>query len=99
MCQGKLREFGTFAKTRELPGILFAQVVNSLILKVKDITIFAVKIPSLFRSWIYLPSQFCICRLILTNHKNSHKEKFAIGKVKTGKIQGMWKCDLSGDPA
>ena len=39
-CQGKHREFGNFAKTH---GIRFAQVVNSLILKVKDISIFAVK--------------------------------------------------------
>ena len=31
-CQGKLREFGNFAKTQ---GIWFAQVVNSLIPKVK----------------------------------------------------------------
>ena len=30
-CQGKHREFGNFAKTQ---GISFAQVVNSLILKV-----------------------------------------------------------------
>ena len=37
-CQGKHREFGNFAKTQ---GIWFAQVVNSLILKVKDIPIFA----------------------------------------------------------
>ena len=37
-CQGKHREFGNFAKTQ---GIWFAQVVNSLILRVKDISIFA----------------------------------------------------------
>ena len=37
-CQGKHREFGNLAKTQ---GILFAQVVNSLILKVKDIAIFS----------------------------------------------------------
>ena len=36
-----VREFGNFAKTQ---GILFAQVVNSLILKVKDTAIFAAKI-------------------------------------------------------
>ena len=43
ICQGKHREFGNFAKTQ---GILFAQVVlvNSLILKVKDIAVFATKI-------------------------------------------------------
>ena len=40
-CQGKHREFGNFAK---IQGIWFAQVVNSLILKVKDISKFAVKI-------------------------------------------------------
>ena len=39
-CQGKHREFGNFAKTQ---GILFAQVVNSVIQKVKDIPIFAAK--------------------------------------------------------
>ena len=40
-CQGKHREFENFAKTQ---GIWFAQVVNSLVLKVKDISKFAVKI-------------------------------------------------------
>ena len=44
-CQGKHREFGNFAKTQ---GILFAQVVNSLILKVKDTAIFAAKISIFF---------------------------------------------------
>ena len=39
-CQGKHREFGKFAKTQ---GILLAQVVNVLILKVKDIAIVAAK--------------------------------------------------------
>ena len=41
-CEGKHREFGNFAKTQ---GIWFAQVVNSLILKLKYISIFAAKIP------------------------------------------------------
>ena len=40
-CQGKHREFGNFAKTQ---GIWFAQAVNSLILKVKYISIFPAKI-------------------------------------------------------
>ena len=44
-CQRKHREFGNFAKTQ---GIWFAQVVHSLILKVKDISIFAAKIPKSF---------------------------------------------------
>ena len=43
--QGKHREFGNFAKTQ---GILFAQVVNSLILKVKDTAIFAANISIFF---------------------------------------------------
>ena len=34
------KEFGNFAKTQ---GLWFAQVVNSLILKIQDIAIFAVK--------------------------------------------------------
>ena len=61
-------------------GIWFAQVVNSLILKVKDITIFAAKIPNFFLSWISLSSLFCVC--------NSHKScKLAQGKfvVRQGK--------------
>ena len=44
-CQGKHKEFGNFAKTQE---IWFAQVVNSLILKVKDVSIFAAKILNFF---------------------------------------------------
>ena len=44
-CQGKHREFGNFAKTQ---GILFAQVVSSLILKIKDIVLFAPKISIFF---------------------------------------------------
>ena len=46
-CQGKHREFGNFAKTQG-NHILFGQVVNSLILKVKDIAIFATKISIFF---------------------------------------------------
>ena len=39
-CQVKHREFGNFVKTQ---GILLAQVVNVLILKIKDIAIVAAK--------------------------------------------------------
>ena len=39
-CQGKHREFGSFVKTQ---GICLDKVVNALILKVKDIAIFAAK--------------------------------------------------------
>ena len=44
----KHREFGNFARTQ---GIWFAQVVNSLILKGKDVSIFAAKIsPKIFEA-------------------------------------------------
>ena len=96
-CQGKHREFGNFVKrqgilskyrefcqnTGKTQGILLAQVVNALILKVKDIAIFAAKKINFFsRSWIGLPSQFCVC------NTNSHKlcklaqGKFAVGQGK-----------------
>ena len=42
--QGKHREFGNFAKTQ---GIWFAQVINSLILKVRDVSLFATKISNI----------------------------------------------------
>ena len=58
--------------------MFFAEVVNALILKVKDIAIFATKksfCPP--RSWIGRPSQFCVC--------NSHKLcKLAQGKFVVG---------------
>ena len=45
----KPREFRTFCQnTGKTQEIWFAQVVNSLILKVKDFSIFATKIPKLF---------------------------------------------------
>ena len=94
-CQGKHREFENLENLAKTPGILFAQAVNSLILKVKDTAIFAAKISIFFsRSLIGLPSQICVC--------NSHKlcklaeEKFAVGQGKirenTGnlKIQFEW---------
>ena len=57
-CQGKHREFGKFAQTE---GVWFAQAVNSLILKVKDISICAAQISYFFFNWIRLASQFCVC--------------------------------------
>ena len=44
----KHREFGNFAKTQGKQGIWFAQVVNSLILKLKHNSIFAPKISIFF---------------------------------------------------
>ena len=49
-------------------GILFAQVVNSLMPKVNHIAIFAGKIFIFSRSWMGLLSQFCVC--IVPNYGN-----------------------------
>ena len=46
--QRKDREFGNFVKTQGKQGIRFAQVVNSLIIKAKDISIFPMKIFNFF---------------------------------------------------
>ena len=77
-CQEKNREFRNFAKTQ---GILFAQVVNSLILKVTDIAIFAAKIS--------IGSFVCV---IVTNYANWHREKLWSDRENTGnlKIQIEW---------
>ena len=63
--------------TGKTQGIWFALVVNSLIPKVKDIAIFAAKISIFSRSWIGLPSQFCVCK----SYKLA-QGKFAIGQGK-----------------
>ena len=47
---GKTQGFDNFAKTQ---GILFAQVVNSLLLKIQDITIFAVNVSKPVRLFAY----------------------------------------------
>ena len=90
-CQGKHREFGTFVKTqgkhREF-GLL------KLILKVKDISIFAAK------SFLFFFK--AVCQVSFLYKGNSHKscklaqEKFAVGqginKENTGnlKMQFEW---------
>ena len=87
-CQGKRREFGNFAKTQEkTQGILFAQVVNSLMPNVKDIAIFAAKISIFFRSWIGL--QYANRSAIVTNDVNWHRENLRLDREKTGKTQGI----------
>ena len=47
--------------TRKTQGILFAQVVNSLVPKVKDIAIFAAKISNFFQKLARSARQFCVC--------------------------------------
>ena len=65
-CQGKHREFGYFAKTQ---GIWFAQVVNSLILKVKDISIFAAKI-SKKKLKLDKSAKSVLCITVCNSHKS-----------------------------
>ena len=70
---------GNFVNTGKTQGILLPQVVNVLILKVKDIVIVGAKKCIIYfsRSWIGLPSQFCVC--------NTHKLcKLAQGKFGVG---------------
>ena len=98
-CQGKHREFGNFVKTQgkhhesclntgQTQGILLAQVVNVLILKVKDIAIVAAKKIIFFpRSWIGLLSQFCVCNT--QNYVNWHRENLRSDRENTGKTQGI----------
>ena len=73
--------------TGKTQGICFAPVVNSLILKVTDISKIFAKDSYFFGSWISLQSQFSVC--------NSHKsQKLAQGKFdahreKTGKTGNL----------
>ena len=62
-CRGKHREIGNFAKTQ---GILFAQVVHSLIIKVKDILIFAAKISIFFEAGYVCQVSFVY--VVVTDH-------------------------------
>ena len=79
-CQGKHREFENCQNTGKTQGIWFAQVVKSLILKVKDILKIGAKISQKNLCLKSLPIQFCVC--------NSHKSrklaqgKFAVGQGK-----------------
>ena len=50
-CQGKHKEFGNFAKTQ---GVLFAQVVHSLILDIQHIAIIGVKILNFSKSVLHM---------------------------------------------
>ena len=75
--QVKHSGFGHFAKTQ---GIWFAQVVNSLILQVKDISIFAANIYILLKMDKSATSILC---LIVTNHVNWHRENLRSDRENT----------------
>ena len=84
-CQGKHREFGNFAKTQGKHGIRFAQVVNSMILKVKDILRFAAN------SFFNLDKDSFV-DVIVTNQVNWHRENLPSDRENTGnlKMQFEW---------
>ena len=101
-CHEKHRELGNFVKTQgkyrefclntgKTRGILLAQVVNVLILKVKDIALVATKKnPFFFQKLDNLPNQFCVCN----THKllNWHRENLRSNSENTGrwKIRFEW---------
>ena len=95
-CQGKDREFGNFVKTQgkdrefclNTQGILLAQVVNVLILKVKDIAIVATKKSSFFFQKLEV-CQVSSVYVILTNYVNWHRKNLRFDRENTGKTQGI----------
>ena len=78
-----VREFGNLAKTQ---GILFAQVVNSLILKVKNIVLFATRFLSFFLEAGYV-SQISFVYVIVTNHVNWHRENLGSDRENPGSFR------------
>ena len=68
---GKTQGISEFGKTQ---GIWFAKVINSLILKVKDILIIAAKIPS----FVYV---------IVTNHVHWHRGYLQSDRENTGNFK------------
>ena len=72
-------------------GILFAQVVNSLILKVRDTAIFAAKISTFFPE-VGQVCQVSFVYVIVTNDVNWHRVNLRLDRENTGnlKIQFEW---------
>ena len=75
-CQGKHREFGNFAKAQ---GIWFSQVVNSLIVKVKDILLYATKVSNFFFK-VVLSAKSVFYYVTVTNHINWHREDLRLDR-------------------
>ena len=90
-CQGKHREFGNFALTQ---GILFPQVVNCMILTVKDIAIFAARISKKKKKIAKLErsAKSVFLYVIVSNYVNWHRENLQLDRENTGnlKIQFEW---------
>ena len=83
-------------KTQGKQGIWFAQVLNSLIIKVKYISKFAAKISNSKEQLD--KSAKSVMYAIATNHINWHRENLPSDREITGKTQGISKCNLSGYP-
>ena len=87
-CHGK-EGIWKFTKTQ---NIWFAQVVNSRILKIKDISIFAVKIsPKKFEAGLVIQVSFVY--VIVTNHVNWDRNNLLSDRENTGNLK------MSGYPA
>ena len=94
---GKTQGIWKFCQnTGKTQGIWFAQVVNSLILKVKDILKLAVKFSKQNLSLISLPSHFFLCN----SHKSRQFEqgKFAVGQRKNRENTGNLKMQIEWVP-
>ena len=71
--------------TGKTQQIWFAQFVNSLVLKVKDILKFAVKISNFF----FKLDKVSFVYKKVTNHVIWHRENLPTDREKTGKTQGI----------
>ena len=89
---GKTQGIWKFCQnTGKTQGIWFAQVVNSLILKVKDISIFAAKNFQFFFG-VGQVCQVSFVYVIVTNDVNWHRENLRSDREKSGnlKMQFDW---------
>ena len=80
----KHREF--CLNTGKTQGILLAQVINDLILKVRDIAIVAAKKSIFFPKAGYV-SQVSSVYVILTNDVNWHRENLRSNRENTGNLK------------
>ena len=91
---GKTQGIWKFCQnTGKTQGLWFSQVVNSLILKVKDIFIFAAEIKKKIEV-----CQVSFVSVIVTNHVNWHREKFAVVQGKNRENIGNLKMQFEWVP-
>ena len=78
-CKGKHRDFGKVVKTQ---GISYAPVLNSLVLNINDIVIFAAKFT------IFFLKTESVCQVsfeheTVTNHLKPHRENMQLNRENT----------------